>query len=68
MIPYFIPLSRRSAVAMSVADFSSRSLPARGLRNVPDSESDESFTEVVEVKDPHHPLWGRSYRVIRKIG
>lgn len=42
--------------------------PARGLRNVPDSESDESFPEVVEVRDPHHPLWGRSYRVIRKIG
>ncbi|MEY9698959.1 hypothetical protein ABIF50_002651 [Bradyrhizobium diazoefficiens] len=35
---------------------------------VPDSESDESFPEVVEVRDPHHPLWGRSYRVIRKIG
>lgn len=37
-------------------------------RYVPDSESDESFPEVVEVRDPHHPLWGRSYRVIRKIG
>jgi hypothetical protein len=23
---------------------------------------------MVEVRDPHHPLWGRSYRVIRKIG
>ncbi|MFK4626630.1 hypothetical protein ABIF50_009936 [Bradyrhizobium diazoefficiens] len=36
--------------------------------SLPDSESDESFPEVVEVRDPHHPLWGRSYRVIRKIG
>lgn len=41
---------------------------ARGLRNVPNSESDESFPEVVEVRDPHHPLYSRSFRVIRKIG
>ena len=47
---------------------SSPILRARGLRNVPNSESDESFPEVIEVRDPHHPLWGRSYRVIRKIG
>lgn len=45
-----------------------RALRARGLRNVPNSESDESFLEVVEVRDPHHPLYGRSFRVIWKIG
>jgi hypothetical protein len=54
--------------ASSPADGASRSPPARGLRNVPNSESDESFPEVVEVRDPHHPLYGRSFRVIRKIG
>lgn len=32
------------------------------------SESDESFPNVVQFRDPHHPLYGRSYRVIRKIG
>src|SRR6202000_3156655 len=65
---YFYWLSPRSSDATSVVDSASRSLPARGLRNVPNSESDESFPEVVEVRDPHHPLYGRSFRVIRKIG
>jgi hypothetical protein len=67
-LPHFSSLIPPLSAATSVVDCANRSLRARGLRNVPDSESDESFTEVVEVRDPHHPLWGRSYRVIRKIG
>lgn len=55
-----VPLALRERASNQVP-------PTRGLRNVPDSESDESYPEVVEVRDPHHPLWGRSYRVIRKI-
>ena len=47
-------------------DCASRFLPARVLRNVPDCESDESSPEVVQVRDPHHPLYGRWFRVIRR--
>ena len=28
--------------------------------------SDESYSEVVQVSDPQHPLYGRSFRVVRK--
>ena|ERR1700728_3320220 len=37
------------------------------FRNVPSGESDESSADVVEVLDPRHPLYGRSFRVIRRV-
>ena len=66
--PHFASLIPPLSAATSVVDCANRSLRARGLRNVPNSESDVSFPEVVEVRDPHHPLYGRSFRMIRKIG
>ena len=40
------------------------SLPAKAYRNIPPGKPDESLAEVVEVLDPRHPLYGRSFRVI----
>jgi len=62
-----VVVSRRSLASMSVADSASRSLPARAFRNVPSGESDESSVEVIEVLDPCHPLYGRTFRVIRRV-
>ena len=62
-----VALSPRFWVATSVADSSSRSLPAKAFRNVPSGESDESSIDVVEVLDPRHPLYGRTFRVIRRV-
>src|SRR5271165_1007241 len=45
----------------------SRSLPAKAFRNVPSGESEESSLELVQVQDPRHPLYGRSFRVIRRV-
>jgi transposase len=39
---------------------------AQLYRNIPACESDESSTEVIQVLDPRHPLYGRSFRVIRR--
>ena len=39
-------------------------LPAKAYRNIPPGKPDESLAEVVEVLDPRHPLYGRSFRVI----
>jgi hypothetical protein len=41
-------------------------LPTKGFRNIPSGEADESLAEVIQVLDPHHPLYGRSFRVIRR--
>ena len=41
---------------------------SRAFRNVPSGESDESSVEVIEVLDPCHPLYGRTFRVIRRVG
>ncbi|MER9972174.1 hypothetical protein, partial [Mesorhizobium sp. M0060] len=40
---------------------------AKAYRNIPAGESDESSVEVVRVLDPCHPLYGRSFRVIRRV-
>jgi hypothetical protein len=45
-------------------DFASRCRPAKAFRNIPSGEADESFIEVIQVLDPRHPLYGRSFRVI----
>lgn len=41
-----------------------RSPQAKAYKNIPSGEPDESLVEVVEVLDPRHPLYGRSFRVI----
>jgi hypothetical protein len=61
-------LSRRARVAMSVAVLSNRSLQAKSSRNIPSRESDESsLIEVVTIRDPRHPLFGRTFYVIRSV-
>ena len=40
---------------------------SKAFRNIPSGESDESWVDVVEVLDPHHPLYGRTFRVIRHV-
>src|SRR5271154_575459 len=40
---------------------------SRAFRNVPWGESEESSVEVIEVLDPCHPLYGRTFRVIRRV-
>ncbi len=52
--------------ATFVAGASNRSLPAKASRNIPSGESDESLAEVIQVLDPLHPLYGQSFRVIRR--
>ena len=61
-----LPAIRLPAAASFAADVASRCLPAKASRNIPSSEADESFSEVVQVLDPRHPLYGRSLRVIRR--
>ena len=62
--PDFIWLSRRSWAAMSVADFASRSLPARASGDIHKSHDDVAYCDEIEVVDPRHPLYGRRYRLI----
>ena len=52
---------------MSAAASASRSLPVKGLRNIPPSEADESFPEEIRVLDPRHPLHGRTFQVIGRL-
>jgi hypothetical protein len=40
--------------------------PSRTYRNIPSGESDESPIDEITVLDPRHPLYGRSFRVIRR--
>lgn len=60
-------ISLPSQAVASSEDCASRSLPAKGLRNIPRSESDESSSEVVQVHDPRHPLHGQLFRVLRRV-
>ena len=41
-------------------------LPAKVHRNIPSGESDESSTVEVTVQDSAHPLFGRTFRIIRQ--
>jgi hypothetical protein len=52
--------------AARAAACASQSPPAKAYRNIPSGESDESLAEVIQVLDPRHPLYGRSFRVIRR--
>jgi hypothetical protein len=45
---------------------SNRCPPTKAFRNIPPGEADESLAEVIQVLDPRHPLYGRSFRVIRR--
>lgn len=40
--------------------------PTRAYRNIPSGEPDEASIDEVKVLDPRHPLYGRSFRVIRR--
>ena len=42
----------------------SSAICSKALRNIPSAKADESFSEVIRVLDPRHPLYGRSFRVI----
>jgi len=47
-------------------DVSNLFLPTKGFRNTPSSEADESFPGAIMVRDPRHPLYGRSFQVVRR--
>lgn len=57
------PSAGRSAARKPAANRAPRT---RAYRNIPAGESDESSTEVIRVLDPQHPLYGRSFHVIRR--
>ena len=40
---------------------------SKAFRNIPSGEFDESSVDVIEVQDQRHPLYGRSFRVIRLV-
>ncbi len=59
-------LTQRPPAAMSAPGSANQSPQAKAYRNIPSYESDESPIEEVRVLDPRHPLFGRSFRVIRR--
>ena len=56
----------RFAVARFAAGCASQSPRAKAFRNIPSRDADESLIEVVQVRDPRHPLFGKSFRIIRR--
>ena len=50
--------------AQSMLASANRARRAKALRNIPSAKDDEFFSEVIQVLDPRHPLYGRSFRVI----
>ena len=44
----------------------SRARRTKSYRNIPCSEADESSIDEIKVLDPRHPLYGRSFRVLRR--
>src|SRR5271166_5161244 len=60
-------LSQRPQVFVVFPQQSSAASPSpqtKALRNIPSAKADESLLEVIQVLDPRHPLYGRSFRVI----
>jgi hypothetical protein len=51
---------------MCAADVSSQCPPTKLYRNIPSVESDESSEEIITVRDVTHPLFGRTFSVIRR--
>jgi hypothetical protein len=62
----FDRLNRRLADATFAAASANQFLRAKAYRNIRSGESDESSIEVIRVRDRRHPLYGRSFRVIRR--
>lgn len=56
---------RRFGDARNTADYASRSHQAKAYRNIPSSKAEDSLPDVVAVRDPSHPLFGKSFRVVR---
>ncbi len=54
------------AARVPVAPGASPAPGTKAYRNIPSAEFDESPVEEVRVLDPRHPLYGRSFRVIRR--
>ena len=44
----------------------SRARRTKSFRNIPCSEADDPSIDKIKVLDPHHPLYGRSFRVLRR--
>ena len=59
-----MPFNQPAPDARFVAGCANQSLPAKAHRNIPSGEADESLFEVIQVLDPRHPLYGRSFRLI----
>ena len=56
-------LAGQSAARTSAAN---RARRTKAYRNIPSSEADESSIDEIKVLDPRHPLYGRSFRVLRR--
>jgi hypothetical protein len=52
---------------MSFGAFANRSPRAKTFVDALSREPDESFPEMVEVRDPTHPLFGRRFTVLRRL-
>ena len=67
-IPSAFYINRRSAAPECPPRecASNRALQTKAFRNVPQSEADGSPPEVIRFRNPQHPLYGRSFRVIRR--
>ncbi len=59
-------LIRRAPAEMYGGGSASPVLRPKARRNIPSGESDESLIDEIRVLDPRHPLYGRSFRVIRR--
>src|SRR4051794_3647844 len=57
---------RRVAAGTYGVGFASQSRRTKAYRNIPCSEADESSIDEIKVLDPRHPLYGRSFRVLRR--
>src|SRR3954453_23912444 len=57
---------RRVAAGTYDVGFASQFLPAKAYRNIPCSEADEASIDEIKVLDRRHPLYGRSFRVLRR--
>jgi hypothetical protein len=66
------PLAQCAAIprvrgGMCEPGYASRSRRAKAHRNIPTGESDESSAVEATVRDRTHPLFGRTFRIIRSV-
>jgi len=59
-------LSRLDASVWAHGCAANRGRQTKGFRNTPSSNADESFPDEIRVCDPRHPLYGRTFRVVRR--